>query len=256
MSFVKPGDWFKSRPLPLPDSDYCKTCSYPLIPGLRGPCSRCEEVSELERKLNEQHAQAIGGMKGWREYTVQGFHETEYNREAFHAAKNFDPYRQNLLLWGPAGTGKSRLAGIAKRRWIQAGHKVITISMPEVVDELVANFKSQRFGNEWVERLINVPILSIEDVGAGEKMTEFVVKMYFRIVDGRYKADRRGLIMTTNHSLTELRFKLKQYDEPGRFVSRIEEMADRYGKILSLQGERDWRRSGSGVDCSDPTGGA
>lgn len=252
MDLAKPGDWFRARPNPLSDADYCKVCSYPLIPGLNGPCSRCEEVAAIERKLDEQYAQAIGGMKGWREYTIKGFHETDYNREALHAARNFDARQQNLLFWGPAGTGKSRLAGIAKRRWILAGHKVVTVSMPEVVDELVANFKSQRFGNEWIERLISTPILSIEDVGAGERMTEFVVKMYFRILDGRYKADRRGLIVTTNHSLPELRWKFKQYDEPGRFVSRLEEMTSRYGRVLSLQGERDWRRSGSGVDYPTP----
>ena|SRR3990167_3227812 len=240
---ARPANWKSAAEIlagahPLPAADFCGTCDYPLITAPNGtPCLRCYEKRLEQRVKRSEYVQMIGGEKAWKEYRPSSFIRTPINGAALDAADGWDG-RTNLLFEGPAGTGKSALAGIAKRRLILAGKIVTTISMPKVVDELVANIKSQRYGNEWVQRLISAPILSIEDVGAGERLTEFVCKLYFRVIDGRYGDDRPGMIVTSNHSLPVLKGLMSRFDQPGRVVSRLKEMC----RIFSLNGERDWRQ--------------
>jgi DNA replication protein DnaC len=228
-------DWKAVLPKGMENKDYCKLCTYPLR--FDGGCTYCEDERKRDTEQVKSWSTMIGGQRAWRTYTDSNFVRTAYNTSAYNAAKSFDPRRQSLLFHGPSGTGKSHLASIAKRQLILRGERVLTVSMPDVIDEMIANIKSNRFGNEWIGRLISAPILSIEDVGAGEKISEFIVKLYFRVIDGRYVAGRQGLIVTTNYSLEELKSKWHRFDEPGRVVSRLKEMCI----ILSLVGERDWR---------------
>jgi DNA replication protein DnaC len=227
------------RSLPLPDSEYCPTCDRPLIL-VNGKCEGCADDAkgatvELLRKM-----EMIGGAKLWRESTLDGpppFEPTHYNALALERVQRFDPRRDNILLWGPRGTGKSRMCAMAKRRAIDKGVPVMTVSMPAVVDTINANRRLGRWENELITQMIAAPVLSIEDIGAGEKMTETVVKLYFRVIDGRYTADKAGLLLTTNFSLEEVESAMGLYDRAGRVKSRIDEMCTK----ISLQGEKDWR---------------
>lgn len=225
-------------PPPLPASDYCDKCQYPKVRGVYSECSKCEELDTENRVLAAKYAEMIGGRKGWEEYRESNLTRTTINTPALEAAKKFNPKVDNLLLFGPRGTGKSHIAGIAKRRMILAGVNVVTVSMPDIIGEIVASFgKGGSKADEMVKKFTRVSVLSIEDVGAGEKASEYVIKFYFRVIDGRYKENKNGLIITLNDTLDVLEDMWSRFDSHGRVVSRLKEMC----KCFSFIGEQDWR---------------
>lgn len=228
-------------PPPLPDSAYCQVCQYPKIRGVWGECSNCETEAAANQTMARRYADAIGGMKGWKEYTEWNLDKPNMGQAALFAlaaAKTFNPKKDNLLLYGPRGTGKSHIAGICKRRLILAGVNVQTISMPDILGDIMAAFgKGGSRADEYVKRYTSVPVLSVEDVGAGEKATEYVIKFYFRLIDGRYKEDRNGLIITLNDPLEVLEDQWSRYDSHGRVTNRLKEMC----RTFSFMGEKDWR---------------
>lgn len=235
---------FKSKL--LPDEAYCKSCGYPKRPCPGGPCEFCWERSKADAATLARWKEMIGGEKAWSDYTPDRYVRTQYNAEAFAAAqvgtwnkRRDDGKGGGFLLSGPRGTGKSHLASIIKRPLIMGGTIVRTVFMQEELDAARHDIKKKDQSRDRVSSLVNAPVLSIEDLGV-EKPSEWVVnEWYYKIVDGRYKARRTGLIVTMNQSLEDLEFYWRHFDPHGRVVSRLREMCK--GNIFSLNGEKDWR---------------
>lgn len=216
----------------------CKIDGYPLDE--KGDCWMCEQKREDDAKRTAVFITRIGGRKAWLEYTESAMVPTQYNYAALQAAKEFKPSdKKGLFFWGPRGVGKSHMAAIAKRPHVCAGVDVMTISIPEVLGSITSKVASGTFGKaqeEWISRLVKARILSIEDLGV-ENATAFQAVFMYRVIEGRYKDARSGVIITSNRSLEELEQDWRQYDKPGRTVSRLKEMC----KTFSFVGEKDWR---------------
>lgn len=216
------------RPLPV-GIEYCDKCDYPKrIDG----CA-CADLKAQMDQLEEKYCKEMGGAKAWREYTIKAFKPTSGNLSALQAARNFRPKTDNLFFCGPPGVGKSHLAAIAKRTAVLNNVLVTTVSLDDVYMELRMALRDAVAQKEILTRLVNIPILGLEDVGV-EKDTEFSTNFFFQVVDGRYRAQRNGLVITSNYSVDHLAAKTSNK----RVTSRLYEMC----KIFDLTGERDWRR--------------
>jgi DNA replication protein DnaC len=230
ISMLKPRVDIRELGRPLADGDYCAVCTYPKLTDLG---CECEAQKRRVRELELQHIEAVGGERAWRTYTIEGFQRTEFNAQAFDAAVAFQPGRQSIMFHGPYGSGKSRMAAIAKRPWILKGVPTKTIVLDEFYVEVRSHLKSVRDQKALIDFVINVPILGIEDLGA-EKDSEWTTNTLFQIIDGRYKKGKTGLIVTSNFNPDHI--AAKQGNQ--RVASRLREMC----KIFSLAGEKDWRR--------------
>ena len=118
------------------------------------------------------------------------------------------------------------------------GLDVRTVSMPEILGKVRTNIKDGKVLNGEIERMVNSKVLSIEDM-AVEKPSEFVVEFYYRVIDGRYREARNGMIITMNQSIEDLESAWRPFDPYGRVTSRLMEMC----KIESLRGELDHRQT-------------
>lgn len=134
---------------------------------------------------------------------------------------NLDEGR-GLWLQGPTGTGKTTLAMLCSRAALDAGRTVAIYSVPRLLAEIRTTFDdgSARSYTELVERLVEVDLLHLDDVGA-EKTSEWVLEQLYALVNARYE-EQRAIILTTN---------LVDPDEMAaqitpRTVSRLEEMCD------------------------------
>lgn len=223
----------------LPDDQYCKTCQYPLRPGPWGPCEMCYERAKADAKTLQTWKEMMGGEKAWVEYTKDRYVLTAFNSHAFAGASTWDHRKGSLLLMGPKGTGKSHLAAIVKRPLVMSGTLVRTVFMQEELDAARQDLKRKDQAKDRISSMISVPVLSIEDLGV-EKASEWVVnEWYYKIVDGRYRARKHGLIITMNQTLDELEYYWMRFDPHGRVVSRLKEMCR--GHIYDFRGEKDWR---------------
>lgn len=224
---------------PLTDADYCPVCQYPIITGIS--CGYCAQQKVLERENLNAWIEAIGGRRAWEDYTKARFEVIAYNKRAFEIAVGFDPRSQNLFFHGPRGSGKSHCAAIAKRPLVTGGFRVRTVSMPTVIDEVLAGIKGGSYASltkEWLATLTLQPVLSIEDLGV-EKPSDHVLGFYYKFINQRYLDKRNGMIITSNYSLEELETRWAATDPEGRVPSRLREMSK--GCIVSFMGCPDWR---------------
>jgi DNA replication protein DnaC len=86
-----------------------------------------------------------------------------------------------------------------------------------------------------IDRLVRVPVLILDDLGI-EKDTEFAISTICEIISHRLKADRNGLVVTSNLSLDALASKL--HDD--RLTSRLAGMC----QVIEIRGA-DYRLQGT-----------
>ena len=137
--------------------------------------------------------------------------------ECMTFAENFDKTKDNLLLTGPSGLGKTFLSSCIAAKLINDGVNVIYQSS-SVVFSLLDRVKFSRNASEadlyTAERLLDSDLLILDDLGT-EFITEFSVSELFRIINTRILTGKKTVI-NTNLSLADLK---KIYSE--RILSRI-----------------------------------
>lgn len=120
-------------------------------------------------------------------------------------ASNFEDYgSDSLLLWGNPGNGKSHLAAAVCHAIKARGYIPVFQSVPELLERIRGTFRKQKGESEKeiMDALRDCDLLVLDDIGA-EKVTDWVLEVMFRIIDGRYRK-KKPTMFTTNFSPTEL----------------------------------------------------
>lgn len=102
--------------------------------------------------------------------------------------------KENLVLAGPAGTGKSHLIAALARKVIEEGGKAIWLTMDRV-DDLVAAYQIDHTLEKRLTRMTNVDLVVIDDIGL-LPVTEHAAEGFYRIVEACY--ERTSLALSTN----------------------------------------------------------
>ena len=134
---------------------------------------------------------------------------------------------RGLWFMGPPGTGKTTLAMLVSKAALKTGRSVAIYSLPRLLNEIRDTHRAERSHVALLDRLTEVDLLHIDDVGA-ERTTDWVLEELYSIVNGRY-ADQRSMVITTN--ILDREALCDQIT--ARTVSRLTEMCDE----LPLLGE-------------------
>ena len=107
---------------------------------------------------------------------------------------DFVTAKENVLLLGPPGTGKTHLATGLAIRACQAGHRVLFATATEWVTRLAEAHHAGRLQDE-LRRLGRYPLLVVDEVGYMPFEPE-AANLFFQLVSSRY--ERASLIVTSN----------------------------------------------------------
>lgn len=162
-------------------------------------------------------------------------------RKALETAKSFLDNPRTLVFYGPNGVGKTHLSlAIANALLEKHGEfpaRVYFITFGDMLTQLKATYKDgyEGMGEEWyIERWRGIPVLILDEVGQqglDDKPSEFTRRIGYDVIDGRYRAGNKPIVMTTNKTSGKLGEWITE-----SAVSRLFEM----GEWVRMEG-KDWR---------------
>lgn len=125
-----------------------------------------------------------------------------------------DPY--GIFITGPTGTGKTHMLLGFCWEHLRKGTDLLFYNVPQMLAKLRKDMQDEKY-DKTLERLQNVPILALDDLGA-EKQTEWALEQIFLIVD--YRTMRRlPIFATSNFGSDGLAMNLNE-----RIASRLREL--------------------------------
>lgn len=235
----------------LSEPRHCSICGQ-LIPKKRievlgmvryvQPCCKCEaEAYEQEKREREEaHRKEMIERKFAISKLGERFQNSKFDtfdwrpgtEKALQHAKefveNFDNNEgEGLLIWGVSGNGKSHLAAAIVHALKAKEKTVVFQDVPELLGRIRDTFNrnSKETETAIMDALLDCNLLVMDDIGA-EKVTDWVLDVLFRIIDGRNRR-MKPIVYTTNFNPAKLlqRFMTKDEDmseiQAKRIVDRI-----------------------------------
>ena len=131
--------------------------------------------------------------------------------------------KTNVIMLGAVGLGKTHLATALVR-----SHRDAWVVKPQTIYRNCRGIKSGQEEQEAINVFIKCPLLVIDDLGV-DKKTDFSFSTLYEVIDGRDMSEQKGLIITSNLSLSALSERMGD----DRITSRIGGMC----KIIELTGK-------------------
>lgn len=107
---------------------------------------------------------------------------------------DFIDSRENVIIIGPPGVGKSMIATGIGMKAVSAGYKVLFVNAKELVDRLYEKMQEGTL-RETLGRLNKIPLLIIDELSY-VKMDRERESLFFQVIRQRY--EKNSLIITTN----------------------------------------------------------
>ena len=115
------------------------------------------------------------------------------------ATCRFVDHRENVLLIGPTGVGKSHVAQALGERVCRAGHSVLYTSAHQMLSALRASRADQTY-DKRLARFASPDVLIVDDLGLRPLEKDEPIDLY-EVIRQRY--ERGSMILTSNRALQE-----------------------------------------------------
>ena len=154
---------------------------------------------------------------------------TNVVQQAKDYVRDFGEKRENLLLVGPTGVGKTHISSAIAKEIINLGYDVIYDSAQNIIND----FENDKFRSGWGEReeksrkYLECDLLIIDDLGT-EFTTQFSISCLYNLINTRQNRNL-ATVISTNYPLKDLSAK---YED--RIFSRL---IGKGTKVMVFQGK-------------------
>lgn len=131
---------------------------------------------------------------------------------------------ENILLVGDPGTGKTHIAQAIGNLCIDNLISVRYYKMSELHDKLRKASESDRI-KTFMDNLINVPCLIIDEVGYCNRFSEPETNLFFQILDRRYDKRKGSTVFTSNKMPMDWK---DMFSDPMIALCSLDRIMDRY----------------------------
>jgi hypothetical protein len=198
---------------PNPVAQHCQQCGRPFqaVPLVYGGrilafpryCEACTAENERVQALERERREAQHLAAGWERICPPLYRDTDPSRlncssAAREAILSWQFGPKGLLVHGPARLGKTRLVYLLLFRLHHLERRrIIALTANAFSHEVSVLFGSGGGrGEAFIDRLTEVPILFVDDIGKG-RLTDRVESEFFHVIETR-TAHLRPTILTTN----------------------------------------------------------
>ena len=168
-------------------------------------CDPCVQRRDEAQVLDQKQRQAAHLAEAWERICPPIYRDSDQSRlpcalATREAVLRWEFKPQGLLLYGPTSSGKSRLAFLLLSRLHHLeARKVAAIASTAFSHQVSALFgEGGGKGEAFIDRLANVEVLLIDDIGKG-RLTDRVEAEFFHIIEHR-ASHLLPTILTTNLS--------------------------------------------------------
>lgn len=145
----------------------------------------------MERLLDEAHFDSAKCLKDI-DYSFNP--SLDAGKINYLGELDFMEARENIIIIGPPGVGKSMIATGIGRNACEAGYKVLFVNAKELVDQLYEDMQNGNLKDK-LDEIRKIPLLIIDELSY-LKMDRERESLFFQIIRQRY--EKSSLIITTN----------------------------------------------------------
>lgn len=197
--------------------------------------------------MNKKRHEGSGVKSGYKSKTLKDYRPiTKSQRDALGVIRQFASAfvdgkvprgKQNgLYIQGQIGTGKTYLTSVLANTIIDRSFDVLMQTSIELSESMRKHeYHSDGIRNRYKDKCKSYDLLIIDDLGK-DKATEWSVAQLFDVIDDRV-ANNLPMIITSNHSMIDLKDRLTPRDGDDVLAESIVDRINEACKLVKIEGE-------------------
>lgn len=184
------------------------------------------KIKAFARALDAAH---LNPSRTLENYDFGAFEFPELLPQADFCSCGFIGRAENIIMFGPSGTGKTRLANSVGVEAVRRGHRVLFVTISDFVARLSSEYMRGR-ASDYIGKLKRLDLLILDEFGY-ISMDKTAAELLFQVVSAFY--EKHSIIITSNLLFDEWG---KMIPDPALATALLDRIIQ-YSHLLRFSGE-------------------